>query len=68
MGFWLLSTYEGPDDPEGTKIFKVASSDDGGPRRRIVTAVYEFHRELTSGASPDWTVTTVSHRHRKLAE
>ncbi|XP_075937342.1 m-AAA protease-interacting protein 1, mitochondrial [Anarhichas minor] len=68
MRFWLLSTYEGPDDPEGTKIFKVASSDDGGPQRRIVTAVYEFHRELTSGASPDWTVTTVWHWHWKLAE
>uniref|UniRef100_A0AAQ4S3S1 Si:dkey-82o10.4 n=1 Tax=Gasterosteus aculeatus aculeatus TaxID=481459 RepID=A0AAQ4S3S1_GASAC len=41
MRFWLLSTYEGPDDPEGTKIFQVAPSGDGGPQRRIVTAVYE---------------------------
>ncbi|XP_054477769.1 m-AAA protease-interacting protein 1, mitochondrial [Anoplopoma fimbria] len=68
MRFWFLSSYEGPDDPEGTKIFKAAPSEDGGPQKRIVTAVYEFHRELTSGASPDWTVTTVWHWHWKLAE
>uniref|UniRef100_G3PHX6 Si:dkey-82o10.4 n=1 Tax=Gasterosteus aculeatus aculeatus TaxID=481459 RepID=G3PHX6_GASAC len=68
MRFWLLSTYEGPDDPEGTKIFQVAPSGDGGPQRRIVTAVYEFHRELTRGASPDWTVTTVWHWHWEAAE
>uniref|UniRef100_A0A667WVM8 Si:dkey-82o10.4 n=1 Tax=Myripristis murdjan TaxID=586833 RepID=A0A667WVM8_9TELE len=41
MRFWLLSTLEGPDDPEGSKIFKVTSDEDGGPRRKIVTAVYE---------------------------
>ncbi|XP_042346519.1 m-AAA protease-interacting protein 1, mitochondrial [Plectropomus leopardus] len=68
MRFWLLSTYEGPDDPEGTKIFKVASSEDGSPQKKIATAVYEFQRELTRGASPDWTVTTVWHWHWKLAE
>uniref|UniRef100_A0A8C5EHW0 Uncharacterized protein n=1 Tax=Gouania willdenowi TaxID=441366 RepID=A0A8C5EHW0_GOUWI len=27
MRFWMLSSHEGPDDPEGTKIFKVTSSD-----------------------------------------
>lgn len=68
MRFWVLSTHEGPDDPEGTKIFKVDSSADGGPQRKIATAVYEFHRELTMGASPDWTVTTVWHWHWKAAE
>ncbi|XP_051262255.1 m-AAA protease-interacting protein 1, mitochondrial [Dicentrarchus labrax] len=68
MRFWLLTTNEGPDDPEGTRIFKVASSEDGGPQKKIVTAVYEFHRELTRGASPDWKVTTVWHWHWKLAE
>ncbi|XP_044063046.1 m-AAA protease-interacting protein 1, mitochondrial [Siniperca chuatsi] len=68
MRFWFLSTLEGPDDPEGTKIFKVASGEDGGPQKKIVTAVYEFHRELTRGASPDWTVKTVWHWHWKLAE
>ncbi|XP_029957895.1 m-AAA protease-interacting protein 1, mitochondrial [Salarias fasciatus] len=61
MRFWLVSTHEGPDDPEGIKIFKVASSEEGGPQKKIATAVYEFHRELTRGASDDWTVTTVWH-------
>lgn len=68
MRFWLLTTHEGPDDPEATKIFKVAPSEDGSPQKKIVTAVYEFHRELTTGASPDWTVTTVWHWHWKLFE
>ncbi|KAI3361353.1 hypothetical protein L3Q82_013533, partial [Scortum barcoo] len=40
MRFWLLSAHEGPDDPEGTKIFKVASNEDGGPQKKIVTAVF----------------------------
>ncbi|CAN9514394.1 unnamed protein product [Ophioblennius macclurei] len=61
MRFWLLSAHEGPDDPEGIKIFKVASSEDGGPQKKIATAVYEFHRELTRGAPEEWTVITVWH-------
>ncbi|XP_071326213.1 m-AAA protease-interacting protein 1, mitochondrial [Trachinotus anak] len=68
MRFWLLSTHEGPDDPEGTKLFRVASGEDGSPQKKLATAVYEFHRELTRGASPDWVVTTVWHWHWKLAE
>ncbi|XP_010772360.1 uncharacterized protein C2orf47 homolog, mitochondrial [Notothenia coriiceps] len=68
MRFWHMSTYEGPDDPESTKIFKVSSSEDGVPQKRIVTAVYEFKRELTKGAYPEWKVTTIWHWHWKLAE
>ncbi|KAM8827154.1 m-AAA protease-interacting protein 1, mitochondrial isoform 1-T1 [Synchiropus picturatus] len=68
MRFWLLSTHDGPDDPEGTAIFRVAPSEDGSPQKKLATAVYEFHRELTPGASPDWTVTTIWHWHWKLAE
>lgn len=68
LRFWFLSPHDGPDDPEATKIFKVASSEDGNPQKKIATAVYEFHRELTRGASPDWTVATVWHWHWKLAE
>ncbi|KAK6326242.1 hypothetical protein J4Q44_G00018870 [Coregonus suidteri] len=36
-----------------------------GPQKKIVTAVYEFHRELTRGAEPDWTVTNIWHWHWK---
>lgn len=41
MRFWILTAHSGPDDPEATKIFKVASCADSGPQKRIVTAVYE---------------------------
>uniref|UniRef100_A0A3Q0QXY0 Si:dkey-82o10.4 n=1 Tax=Amphilophus citrinellus TaxID=61819 RepID=A0A3Q0QXY0_AMPCI len=73
MRFWILSSHEGPDDPEGTKVFKVDTHDAhnyeccqpallpvciSGPR---------FHRELTRGASSDWTVTTLWHWHWKRA-
>ncbi|XP_034467874.1 m-AAA protease-interacting protein 1, mitochondrial [Hippoglossus hippoglossus] len=68
MRFWLLTAHEGPEDPEATHIFRVASSEDGSPQKKIATAVYEFHRELTRGASPDWTVTTVWHWHWTLAK
>ncbi|KAM8733910.1 m-AAA protease-interacting protein 1, mitochondrial [Acanthopagrus schlegelii] len=68
LRFWILSTLEGPDDPEGIKIFKVASSEDGQPQKKVVTAVYEFHKELTRGASPDWMVETIWHWHWKAAE
>ncbi|KAM9309693.1 m-AAA protease-interacting protein 1, mitochondrial [Pholidichthys leucotaenia] len=67
MRFWLLSSHEGPDDPEALKIFKVASTEDGTPQKKIATAVYEFHGEVKRGASPDWTVTTVWHWHWNLA-
>lgn len=41
MRFWILATHNGPDDPEATKIFRLASSEDGVPQKKIVTAVYE---------------------------
>uniref|UniRef100_A0A3B5R7E1 Si:dkey-82o10.4 n=2 Tax=Xiphophorus maculatus TaxID=8083 RepID=A0A3B5R7E1_XIPMA len=68
MRFWFLSSHEGPDDPEGTKIFKVTSGEDGSPQKKLATAVYEFHGELKPGTSPDWMVTTVWHWHWKMAE
>ncbi|CAL8247657.1 unnamed protein product [Lota lota] len=42
MRVWFLSSLEGPDDPEFTKIFRVAPCRDGSsPQKKIVTAVYE---------------------------
>ncbi|XP_077455085.1 m-AAA protease-interacting protein 1, mitochondrial-like [Stigmatopora argus] len=61
MRVWYLTSPDGPDDPEGVKIFRVAPGTDGVPPKRVATAVYEFHRELTKGASEDWMVTTVWH-------
>ncbi|CAL1612313.1 unnamed protein product [Knipowitschia caucasica] len=67
MRFWFLTSLEGPQDPEATKIFRVAPSQDGCQQTTVATAVYEFRRELTKGASPDWTVITVWHWHWTLA-
>lgn len=66
--FWYLSRADGPDDPESTKMFKVTSSEEDRGSQKIVTAVYEFHRELTKGAAPDWTVTSIWHWHLKQTE
>ncbi|XP_038832755.1 m-AAA protease-interacting protein 1, mitochondrial [Salvelinus namaycush] len=63
--FWHMSTADVPEDPESTKIFKMAATEEDGPQKKIVTAVYEFHRELTRGAEPDWTVTNIWHWHWK---
>lgn len=41
LRFWLLTAHKGPDDPEGTKIFKVTNNKEGHPQKKIVTAVYE---------------------------
>ncbi|XP_076006607.1 m-AAA protease-interacting protein 1, mitochondrial [Genypterus blacodes] len=68
LRFWLLTDADGPDDPEASKIFKIAPSEDGGAQKRIVTAVLEFKRDLSRGAEPEWTVITVWHWNWKLAE
>ena len=39
--FWLLSSHEGPEDPEATHVFRVDSSEDGSPQKKVATAVYE---------------------------
>lgn len=56
MRFWLLTTHNGPDDPEGTKIFRVASSEDGIPQKKIVTAVYEYvcHKRVSASKMMDY--------------
>jgi len=60
MRFWLLSPPDDcPDDPDASKIFKVTSKEEDGSQKKIVTAVYEFHREVTRGSQSDWTVTNV---------
>ncbi|XP_070976189.1 m-AAA protease-interacting protein 1, mitochondrial-like [Oncorhynchus clarkii lewisi] len=61
MRFWHMSTADVPEDQESTKIFKMATTEEDGPQKKIVTAVYEFHWELTKGAEPDWTVTNIWH-------
>ncbi|XP_036414550.1 m-AAA protease-interacting protein 1, mitochondrial [Colossoma macropomum] len=61
MRLWHLTSADVPEDPESTRIFKVDPGLVDGPPKKIITAVYEFHRELTAGANPDWMVTHVWH-------
>ncbi|XP_072538165.1 m-AAA protease-interacting protein 1, mitochondrial [Salminus brasiliensis] len=61
MRLWHLTSADVPEDPESTRIFRVDLSQGDGPPKKIITTVYEFHRELTTGADPDWTVTHVWH-------
>ncbi|KAI1886144.1 hypothetical protein AGOR_G00210980 [Albula goreensis] len=58
---WHLSSADLPEDPESTRIFKVAEAEGEDQPKRIVTAVYEFHRELTTGAPLEWTITKIWH-------
>lgn len=68
--FWLLSYSDGPEDPEATRVFKVEpSEDESKPQKRIVTAVYEFKRQLTTRSAPDdWVVTNIWHWTWKQGE
>lgn len=36
-----MSTADVPEDPESTKIFKMAVTEEDSPQKKIVTAVYE---------------------------
>ncbi|XP_056332167.1 m-AAA protease-interacting protein 1, mitochondrial [Danio aesculapii] len=60
MRLWYLSSADVPEDPEGTSIFKIDLTAEE-TQRKIITAVYEFYRELSAGANPEWTVTRLWH-------
>ncbi|XP_042597672.1 m-AAA protease-interacting protein 1, mitochondrial isoform X1 [Cyprinus carpio] len=61
MRLWYLSSADVPEDPESTRIFRMDLTEDDGPQKKIITAVYEFYRELTAGADPEWMVTRIWH-------
>ncbi|XP_067253936.1 m-AAA protease-interacting protein 1, mitochondrial [Chanodichthys erythropterus] len=61
MRLWYLSSADVPEDPESTRIFKMDLTEEDDPQKKIITAVYEFYRELTAGADPEWTVTRIWH-------
>ncbi|XP_073703989.1 m-AAA protease-interacting protein 1, mitochondrial [Garra rufa] len=61
MRLWYLSSADVAEDPESTRIFKMDKTEEDGPQKKIITAVYEFYRELTAGAVPEWTVTRIWH-------
>lgn len=61
MRLWYLSSADVPEDPESIRIFKMDLTEEDGPQKKIITAVYEFYRELTAGADPEWMVTRMWH-------
>ncbi|XP_051260011.1 m-AAA protease-interacting protein 1, mitochondrial [Dicentrarchus labrax] len=58
MRFWYLTSARLPDDTLEDFISQMGF---GGKGKRLLTANYEFQREFTKGAPPDWTITRVEH-------
>uniref|UniRef100_A0A8C9LA55 Matrix AAA peptidase interacting protein 1 n=2 Tax=Phasianidae TaxID=9005 RepID=A0A8C9LA55_PAVCR len=63
MRFWYLNGANLPDEVPGeTKVFQIVFGDESTKEKRhILTANYEFQREFTEGAKPDWTITRIEH-------
>ncbi|XP_014810068.1 PREDICTED: uncharacterized protein C2orf47 homolog, mitochondrial [Calidris pugnax] len=63
MRFWYLNGANLPDEVAGeTKVFQIVFGDESTKeKRRLFTANYEFQREFTEGAKPDWTITRIEH-------
>ncbi|KAM6421234.1 m-AAA protease-interacting protein 1, mitochondrial [Rhynochetos jubatus] len=63
MRFWYLNDAKLPDEVPGeTKVFQIVFGDESTKEKRhLLTANYEFQREFTEGAKPDWTITRIEH-------
>ncbi|XP_013807606.2 m-AAA protease-interacting protein 1, mitochondrial [Apteryx mantelli] len=63
MRFWYLNGANLPDDVPGeTKVFQIMFGDESTKEKKhLLTANYEFQREFTEGAKPDWTITRIEH-------
>ncbi|XP_075286843.1 m-AAA protease-interacting protein 1, mitochondrial [Opisthocomus hoazin] len=63
MRFWYLNGADLPDEVPGeTKVFQIVFGDESiKEKRHLLTANYEFQREFTEGAKPDWTITRIEH-------
>ncbi|KAF1671300.1 MAIP1 protein, partial [Pygoscelis papua] len=63
MRFWYLNGANLPDEVPGeTKVFQIVFGDESmKEKRHLLTANYEFQREFTEGAKPDWTITRIEH-------
>lgn len=63
MRFWYLNGANLSDEVPGeTKVFQIVFGDESTKEKRhILTANYEFQREFTEGAKPDWTITRIEH-------
>ncbi|NXA53793.1 MAIP1 protein, partial [Nothocercus julius] len=63
MRFWYLNGANLPDEiPGETKVFQIMFGDENTKEKKhLLTANYEFQREFTEGAKPDWTITRIEH-------
>ncbi|XP_054237140.1 m-AAA protease-interacting protein 1, mitochondrial [Indicator indicator] len=63
MRFWYLNGANLPDEVPGeAKVFQIMFGDESKKEKRhLLTANYEFQREFTEGAKPDWTITRIEH-------
>lgn len=63
MRFWYLTSANLPEESsDGTKVFQIVLGDDNAKdSKRLLTANYEFRREFTKGAEPDWIITRIEH-------
>ncbi|KAM9548297.1 m-AAA protease-interacting protein 1, mitochondrial [Guaruba guarouba] len=63
MCFWYLNGANLPVEvPSETKVFQIVFGDESSKEKKhLLTANYEFQREFTEGAKPDWTITRIEH-------
>uniref|UniRef100_A0A8C9MH46 Matrix AAA peptidase interacting protein 1 n=4 Tax=Passeriformes TaxID=9126 RepID=A0A8C9MH46_SERCA len=63
MCFWYLNGANLPDEVPGeAKVFQIVFGDENTKEKKhLLTANYEFQREFTEGAKPDWTITRIEH-------
>ncbi|XP_061675387.1 m-AAA protease-interacting protein 1, mitochondrial isoform X2 [Syngnathoides biaculeatus] len=61
MRLWHLTTLDGPDDPEGARIFRVSPGPDGIPRKKVATAVYDSVRRTGSGFQQSFWMVNPKH-------
>ncbi|XP_030065849.1 m-AAA protease-interacting protein 1, mitochondrial [Microcaecilia unicolor] len=63
MRFWYLTSANLPDEsPDGTKVFQIVFGDENAKEaKHLLTANYEFRREFTQGAKPEWIITRIEH-------
>ncbi|XP_062434668.1 m-AAA protease-interacting protein 1, mitochondrial [Rhea pennata] len=63
MRFWYLNGANLPDEVPGeAKVFQIMFGDESmKEKKHLLTANYEFQREFTEGAKPDWTITRIEH-------
>ncbi|XP_058930764.1 m-AAA protease-interacting protein 1, mitochondrial-like [Kogia breviceps] len=62
MCFWYLTSANIPSETiSGASVFQVKLGDQNVETKQLLSASYEFQRELTQGVKPDWTIAWIEH-------